>query len=294
MFNFFLAAPELLEAFIDSFDDEEPDVQLQLLTAVVKLFLKRPDDSKDMVTEVLKLATEHINNADLRDRGYIYWRLLSTDPDAAQAIVLSKKPTIADLGTLSQSFLNSLTPHIGTLASVHHRPPSHFIKGAKAEGLSLKSHTVGADDSSSDSGSDSSESESSDEEETHSKKGKKKKGSPAKKGEADKTPTAPQNTSQSSGVDLLNMDLFSMGGTASPAPAQPSGGASGLDDLFAPSSSVSSAKPASPAPKIVLTSASGKGLQIAVTYARVNSGTFEKHVSLYFCVHCLLVNHGLL
>ena len=33
---------------------------------------------------VLKWATEDIDNPDLRDRSFIYWRLLSTDPEAAR------------------------------------------------------------------------------------------------------------------------------------------------------------------------------------------------------------------
>jgi AP-1 complex subunit beta-1 len=59
-------------------------VQLQLVTAIVKLFLKRPKDTQEMVQKVLNLATQETDNPDLRDRGYVYWRLLSTDPEAAK------------------------------------------------------------------------------------------------------------------------------------------------------------------------------------------------------------------
>lgn len=59
-------------------------VQLALLTATVKLFIKRPTAGQDLVPKVLKWATEEVDNPDLRDRGYIYWRLLSTDPTAAK------------------------------------------------------------------------------------------------------------------------------------------------------------------------------------------------------------------
>src|SRR5262249_49274115 len=48
-------APELLESFIEHFDDESAAVQLQLLTAIVKLFLKRPEDAKELVGQVLNL-----------------------------------------------------------------------------------------------------------------------------------------------------------------------------------------------------------------------------------------------
>jgi vesicle coat complex subunit len=78
--------PSLLEDFVETFVDEPAKVQLQLLTAVVKFFLRRPDEAKEMVTRVLALTTEQAENPDLRDRGYMYWRLLSTDPDAAQKV----------------------------------------------------------------------------------------------------------------------------------------------------------------------------------------------------------------
>jgi AP-1 complex subunit beta-1 len=77
-------APELLGTFVDSFVEEAYPVQLQTLTAVVKLFLRRPDDSQALVQRVLELATKDCDSPDVRDRAYIYWRLLSTDPGAAK------------------------------------------------------------------------------------------------------------------------------------------------------------------------------------------------------------------
>uniref|UniRef100_A0A914MQJ3 AP complex subunit beta n=2 Tax=Meloidogyne TaxID=189290 RepID=A0A914MQJ3_MELIC len=121
-------ADELLESFVDGFHDENTQVQLQLLTAVVKLFLKRPNDTQQLVQKVLTLATQDSDNPDLRDRGYIYWRLLSADPQAAKEVVLAEKPLISEeTDLLEPSLLNQLVCHIGSLASVYHRPPSSFI-----------------------------------------------------------------------------------------------------------------------------------------------------------------------
>jgi vesicle coat complex subunit len=36
------------------------------------------------MTKILKWATEEVDNPDLRDRGFIYWRLLSTNPAMAK------------------------------------------------------------------------------------------------------------------------------------------------------------------------------------------------------------------
>ncbi|CAH8444901.1 unnamed protein product [Schistosoma margrebowiei] len=123
-------ADELLESFLDGFQDENTQVQLQLLTAIVKLFLKRPSDTQELVQTVLGLATQESDNPDLRDRGYIYWRLLSTDPAAAKEVVLAEKPLISEeTDMLEPTLLDELICHLASLASVYHRPPSSFVEG---------------------------------------------------------------------------------------------------------------------------------------------------------------------
>ena len=58
--------------------------QLQILTAVVKLFLKKPDNNQSLVQKVLQAATAENDNPDIRDRAYVYWRLLSGDLQVAK------------------------------------------------------------------------------------------------------------------------------------------------------------------------------------------------------------------
>ena len=76
---------------------------------------------------------------DLRDRGYIYWRLLSTDPAAAKDVVLAERPLISDETDLIEpTLLDELICHISSLASVYHKPPNSFVDGAKLPIRSLK------------------------------------------------------------------------------------------------------------------------------------------------------------
>ena len=66
----------------------------------------------------------------IRDRGFIYWRLLSTDPAAAKDVVLAEKPLIAEeTDLLEPTLLDELICHIASLASVYHKPPSAFVEG---------------------------------------------------------------------------------------------------------------------------------------------------------------------
>ncbi|KAK8445897.1 hypothetical protein SEVIR_9G404300v4 [Setaria viridis] len=127
-------ADELLESFLETFPEEPALVQLQLLTATVKLFLKKPTEGpQQMIQAVLNNATVETDNPDLRDRAYIYWRLLSTDPEAAKDVVLAEKPVISDdSNQLDSSLLDELLANISTLSSVYHKPPESFVSRVKA------------------------------------------------------------------------------------------------------------------------------------------------------------------
>jgi AP-1 complex subunit beta-1 len=128
-------AADLLEDFLDGFLEEPAQVQLALLTAVVKCYLKVPDDAQETVQRVLQMATEESDNPDLRDRGYIYWRLLSTDPDAARMVVLADKPVVRDdTNAVPESLLTDMLAQIGTLSSVYHKLPEAFVRKSRRPG----------------------------------------------------------------------------------------------------------------------------------------------------------------
>eukprot|EP00898_Chlorokybus_atmophyticus_P008524 jgi/Chlat1/8673/Chrsp88S00666 len=127
-------AEELLEQFLETFPEESAQVQLQLLTATVKLFLKKPTEGpQTMIQAVLNNATQETDNPDLRDRAYVYWRLLSTDPEAAKDVVLAEKPVISDdANQLDPALLDELLRNIATLSSVYHKPPETFVSRTRA------------------------------------------------------------------------------------------------------------------------------------------------------------------
>ncbi|CDO63157.1 AP-1 complex subunit beta, putative [Plasmodium reichenowi] len=121
-------ADELIDSFLENFSDEPYNVQLQILTASVKLFLKCSKNTKDIITKVLKLSTEESDNPDLRDRAYIYWRLLSKNIEVAKKIVLADKPPIQEENKITDTkVLNKLIKNISMLSSVYHKLPETFI-----------------------------------------------------------------------------------------------------------------------------------------------------------------------
>lgn len=94
----------------------------------MKLFLKRPDQSQGLVQKVLQASTTGSDNPDIRDRAYIYWRLLSSDPAATRSIVLAERPAITTtIPSLPPALLETLLAELSTLASVYHKPPAAFL-----------------------------------------------------------------------------------------------------------------------------------------------------------------------
>lgn len=127
---------ELLKDYLASFHDETVEVQLALLTATVKLFIQRPTKGSSLVPQVLKWCTEETDDPDLRDRGYMYWRLLSSDPATAKNIVMGTKPPItAESEKLDPATLEELCLNVGTLATVYLKPVQQVFRNARPRKL---------------------------------------------------------------------------------------------------------------------------------------------------------------
>ncbi|KAF8520233.1 adaptin N terminal region-domain-containing protein [Hysterangium stoloniferum] len=129
---------ELLDDLLYTFLEDPVEVQLALLTAAVKLFVykSQSNTAKELVHKVLKWATEEVDNPDLRDRGFMYWRLLVQNPAGAGEIVLAEKPTIStDTDRMERGALDQLLLHTGTLGSIYHKNPETFIRNARGKAL---------------------------------------------------------------------------------------------------------------------------------------------------------------
>lgn len=106
-------------------------VQKQILTSAVKYYLYHPEQD-EFIQKVLKLTTEESDNPDIRDRGFIYWRLLAGDLDYARGIVFAERPPISEnVGNVEPELLDALLDNLGTLASVYYRRPEHFVPKIK-------------------------------------------------------------------------------------------------------------------------------------------------------------------
>lgn len=128
-----------------SFTDDPIEVQLAVLTAVTKYYLLFPLDGENILLEVLKWATEETNNPDVRDRGYIYWRLLSSEyatssqngfQENTKDIVFNQDPHItSENDSINPAILEELELNFGTLASIYLKPVQSVFRLAKHKHL---------------------------------------------------------------------------------------------------------------------------------------------------------------
>lgn len=122
---------EMLEIISTNIAEENPFVQLQILTATMKAYLLRGNEAQNVVNHAIKFATEQTINIDLSDRGRIYSRLISTGVDSLRNLILSQKPPVTEAMTeipakLHQELLSCLS----SVAAVYHKPPKLF-EGSK-------------------------------------------------------------------------------------------------------------------------------------------------------------------
>ena len=119
----------LLDPYLDTFHDEQPLVQLQILSSLVKVYIEKPEETKDQLQFVLTEATKDTNVPDVRNRAMIYWRLLSADAQSAHDIVVFSKETVVHSGVqYDDAVLQELIHNMGSVSGVLHVVPGDFVK----------------------------------------------------------------------------------------------------------------------------------------------------------------------
>lgn len=120
-----------LTLVVENFDDFEPLVQSSALSAIVKISLVKPTPkTPQLLQQILNKATNEVENADVRDKAYLYWRLLSTDNKELQKDILLNKLPILDstIECFTPALLDELLQRLGNLSSVFYKPASSFIR----------------------------------------------------------------------------------------------------------------------------------------------------------------------
>ena len=123
---------EYIDLFFNDFSSVNEIVQVQILNAGVKNFLKKSKDKKaeDLAIKILQKCVEESINADVRDRGYFYWRLLETDPDLAKQMICCEKISFdaVEDQPIEQDLCEDILQNITNMSCIYHMKSSDIIK----------------------------------------------------------------------------------------------------------------------------------------------------------------------
>ena len=124
-------AANLLDSiYIESFLEETTEVQLSILTAVVKTYISKPSEYGPMLRRLIPRATLEVNDPDLRDRAYSYMKILAENsaiPQFAELIVTCiPSEKIFSQTVINMRLVESLIPNLGSIASVLGKFPAEF------------------------------------------------------------------------------------------------------------------------------------------------------------------------
>ncbi|CUS24498.1 LAQU0S17e00254g1_1 [Lachancea quebecensis] len=129
---------ELFEGFSNSFLEESLEVQFTILSSTVKLFTRHLTPATEkLCISILKSSTEKLDNPDLRDRAFMYWRLLSCTQnsggniltmDGVREIVDGNLPLITLNSRLDPQVIEELELSIGTIVSIYLKPVNQVFR----------------------------------------------------------------------------------------------------------------------------------------------------------------------
>jgi len=126
-------AENQLIKFIDNLKEEPYIIQINILDSATKTFLKcQSEESYNILNQVFDFCTKECEDPDVRDRGYMYYRLMTIDPQLANKIIVNEKPRInEDVSGFDDNLLAILMDNLGTLSTIYEKPPESFVKKTK-------------------------------------------------------------------------------------------------------------------------------------------------------------------
>eukprot|EP00922_Rhytidocystis_sp_ex-Travisia-forbesii_P014553 GHVS01021762.1.p1 GENE.GHVS01021762.1~~GHVS01021762.1.p1 ORF type:complete len:735 (+),score=105.88 GHVS01021762.1:297-2501(+) len=121
-------APYLLEHMIkSSTEDGTCLVRLELLTAAVKLFIKRPPEMQDMLGALLQKGVQEWSQPEVHDKALFYYRLLTYSVPETRRVVNCLKTRVTFFQEdMDKEAVNRLFREFNSLSVVYAQPASQF------------------------------------------------------------------------------------------------------------------------------------------------------------------------
>eukprot|EP00796_Vickermania_ingenoplastis_P006622 gene6622-4742_t len=122
---------QILLGMVDDMLEQEQPVQLALLTAIVKVFVRDGNQNADVLKSIFERLTTHSDDPDTRDRAIGYWRLLSRGHSAEKVLSVLCGPRGQSIN-VDSAFSDSMTlkdlkKSLNTVAAVLGRPYQTFL-----------------------------------------------------------------------------------------------------------------------------------------------------------------------
>ncbi|KAI5691731.1 Adaptin N terminal region [Leishmania braziliensis] len=140
---------DIIQRFIDTIMEHEQRVQLSILSAAVKMFLREPQAMEPQLNHLLEMVTKHSDDVDVRDRAFAYWRLLSKSITVeqmrkvvhGQVVPVNVDRTFSDAMTMAD-----LKKSLNTAAIVFSRPYQSFLPPYGLAGVEFDEEDTEDDD----------------------------------------------------------------------------------------------------------------------------------------------------
>lgn len=121
---------DIMQRFVGCVMEHEQRVQLAIISAVVKMFLREPASMEAQLNSVLETVTTRSDDPDVRDRAFAYWRLLSkgmTVEQMKKVVHGQVAPVNVDRTFSDAMTMADLKKSINTAAVVFARPYQSFL-----------------------------------------------------------------------------------------------------------------------------------------------------------------------
>jgi len=121
---------QMIENFVEGFTQETfVSVRLQILTATIKNYVNKPDETESIIQTVLQKGGEESENPDVRDRAYLYWRLLETEPDIAKDMILGERPSFdyREDTPFESELVTNIIENMTNVSAVYHKNSSELM-----------------------------------------------------------------------------------------------------------------------------------------------------------------------
>lgn len=125
----------ILGEILEAFKVEPSSVQSELFSALLKLFIRSPDEMRPMIGDLIEKGKGCFESAEFRDRAIFYERLLKLDSSLLRSLNLAGSGGTDELtDDIEPALLAKLVKHLGSLASVYYKAPEEFLTYVEPEG----------------------------------------------------------------------------------------------------------------------------------------------------------------